>query len=82
MSQNFAIRKRVEELQSEVESEKAWWVQRRASIQEEFMKELDGETPAVANGKPPRISDDEGVLVEAGGPSIAAGGKKKNKAKK
>jgi translocation protein SEC66 len=86
MSQNFAIRKKVEELQNEVESEKAWWVQRRTSIQEEFMKELDGEAaPGTAVAKPPnttRISDDEGVLVEAGGPSIADGGKKKKKGKK
>jgi len=35
-----------------------------------------------ANGNPRRIGDDEGVLVEAGGPSISTGGKKKKGGKK
>ncbi|RQM06926.1 hypothetical protein DH86_00000078 [Scytalidium sp. 3C] len=38
---NTIFRKRLDEIQSQTESEKEWWEKRRASIQAEFMKELD-----------------------------------------
>jgi translocation protein SEC66 len=87
MAQNFVIRNRMVEMQSEVPAEKEWWEKRRASIQSEFMKELDQEKSKTANGAkiPPKSSDDEVVLVEAGGPTAGApqqgGGKKKKKGK-
>jgi len=62
------------EIQATVDSEKEWWEKRRASIQKDFMKELDEEseeTPAKAN------SDDEPVLVETDTPSATPGSKKK-----
>lgn len=42
MANNAALRKRIDDLQSQTQSEKEWWEQRRATIQTEFMKELDG----------------------------------------
>ena len=86
MAQNFVIRNRMEEMQAEVESEKEWWEKRRASIQSDFMKELDKEA-APANGKVTKTSDDEAVLVEAGGPTATGsqqggGGTAKNRKKK
>ncbi|KAI9886812.1 MAG: hypothetical protein M1823_001383 [Watsoniomyces obsoletus] len=41
MAANGMLRKRIEELQSQTKSEKEWWEQRRATIQTDFMKELD-----------------------------------------
>ena len=38
---NTIFRKRLEEIQAQTDSEKEWWEKRRASIQTEFMKELD-----------------------------------------
>jgi len=68
----------MEELQAQTTSEKEWWEKKRASIQSNFMKELD-EGPK----SPQRGSDDDAVLVEAGGPAVGQQGsaKKKKKAK-
>lgn len=79
MAQNFVIRQRIEEIQSTVEEEKEWWANRRSGIQSEFMKELDQESAAL-NGK--KGSDDEGVLVEAGGPTANGQASKKKVGKK
>ena len=73
------------ELQAEAKSEKEWWEKRRASIQKGFMKELDDEkapTSTKTSAAPTRVSDDEAVLVESGGPAVGqqgAGKKKKGK---
>ena len=70
------FRQRADEIQAQVEAEKAWWQKRRAGIRTEFMKELDDEkTPAKT------ASEDEPVLVGADTPS-APGSTKKNKGKK
>jgi translocation protein SEC66 len=81
IASNQLIRKRMDELQATQESEREWWDRKKASIQSDFMKELDQE-PAAAKSAPAgsRASDDDAVLVEAGGPadkSGVAGGKKK-----
>jgi translocation protein SEC66 len=79
---NQAIRKRMDELQGTQKAEREWWDQRKASIQSDFMKELD-EEPASTTAKSAlagsRTSDDDAVLVEAGGPvdKQSGGGKKK-----
>lgn len=50
-----------------MESEKEWWEKRRASIQAEFMKEIESETPENAAKKVVRsvTSDDDAVLVDS-----------------
>jgi translocation protein SEC66 len=79
---NQAIRKRMEELQATQQAEREWWDRRKASIQSDFMKELDEEPASTAAKATPagsRTSDDDAVLVEAGGPvdKQSGGGKKK-----
>ncbi len=62
-------------------AEKAWWENRRAGIQSDLMRELetDGNGKAVEPAQRKVGSDDDAVLVEAGGPMGAQGGKKKKK---
>jgi translocation protein SEC66 len=67
MAQNTHIRERLHEIMSKSEEEKKWWESRRAMIQSDFMKELDEEK---AKG-----SEDEAVLVQAGGPTGSVGKK-------
>jgi translocation protein SEC66 len=72
------FRSRLDEIQAQTESEKEWWEKRRASIQSEFMKELD--TPASSTGKASKVvSDDDAVLVET---ASNTGSMKKKKGKK
>ena len=84
MANNALIRKRVNDIQAQVKAERDWWDKRRAKIQSDFMKELD-EPKAVAptGGKG---SDEDGVLVESGGPDLQVPGQqgsaKKRKGKK
>ncbi|KAF2204457.1 hypothetical protein GQ43DRAFT_469030 [Delitschia confertaspora ATCC 74209] len=83
MAQNAHIRESLSELQATAQSEKEWWEKRKAEIQSEFMKELDEEkkpagvvTPAKPMSK--ADTDDDAVMVEAGGPASTPGkGKKK-----
>jgi translocation protein SEC66 len=83
MASNQMIRNRMDELQAQKDSERQWWDLRKASIESDFMKELDGDAaPAKAPAAPAsRASDDDAVLVEAGGPADK-GQSAKNKKKK
>lgn len=92
MVSNGLIRDKVAELQAKGKADREWWDQERASIQSKFMKELEDDAGAGV-GKAPGsdknvTSDEDAVLVEAGGPaasgSIAGskGGTKKRKGKK
>jgi translocation protein SEC66 len=82
MANNILFRRKIEEHQSKVQEEREWWERRKASIQESFMKELDGEGATKTTGKAPaappsvsdKVSDDDAVLVESGGPAVAASG--------
>ncbi|KAL1882712.1 hypothetical protein VTK73DRAFT_1232 [Phialemonium thermophilum] len=75
---NAMLRKRLDEIQSQTESEKLWWEKRRESIQKDFMKELDeGEKAPSAVA-----SEDEPVLVEQDTPSAPPTSTKKKKGKK
>lgn len=83
---NSLFRKKLDDIQSQTPSEKEWWEKRRASIQSEFMKELDGDvsttttTPASKPG-----SDEDAVIVQANGTAEKekpSGGKGKKKGKK
>ncbi|KAL8387662.1 hypothetical protein RB595_009756 [Gaeumannomyces hyphopodioides] len=77
---NTVLRKRLDEIQAQAESEKAWWEKRRAAIQTDFMKEIgaDDDTSSAATGATPSSpivtnasstkttsSEDDGVLVDA-----------------
>lgn len=77
------LRKKLDEIQAQTDSEKQWWEKRRAMIQKEFMSELDGEDKdkdKAASASQP--SEDEPVLVDQNTPSATpaatpSGGKKK-----
>ncbi|KAI7132280.1 hypothetical protein D0864_08324 [Hortaea werneckii] len=80
MNQNRILRERLDEIRAQLPSERTWWDQKRAGIQSEFMKELelDGQQPAEAENKSAGekktgSSDDDAVLVDAGGPTQAQG---------
>jgi translocation protein SEC66 len=79
---NTAFRKRLEEVQAQTVAEKEWWEKRRASIQADFMKEIEGDSTAKPAAK--KISsDDDAILVEGGGPAVNDKGSiRKKKAKK
>ncbi|KAF2754322.1 hypothetical protein EJ05DRAFT_469426 [Pseudovirgaria hyperparasitica] len=88
IAQNIVARKRLEEIQAQVDADKEWWEKKKASVSSEFMKELDNEaaaSPPSAMNKPSptntKGSDDDAVIVEAGGPSDSAP-KNKKKGKK
>ena len=92
MASNAIIRKRIEEIQAQGKADREWWDKKRASIQTEFMKELNegavgSRAPTAAGEK--LGSDEDAVLVEGGGSSAATGvnagtkgGTKKRKGKK
>lgn len=66
-------------------AEKAWWDKKKAGIQSDLMRELEMEgKPAEAAAGPKKTgSEDDAVMVEAGGPELGQGeGKKKGKGKK
>jgi len=73
------FRKRLDEIQAQTDSEKEWWEKRRASIQSEFMKELDSTPTKTPAGKV--SSDDDGILVESL-PETDKGSIRKKKSKK
>lgn len=89
MMNNDLYRKRMEEHQSKLAEEKAFWAKKKASIQEGFMKELNGSEggvaateaaekapEAVATSAAPSVqSDEDAVLVEA--ETVASPAKKK-----
>jgi translocation protein SEC66 len=95
MANNFVIRKRVDEVQSQLNAEKEWWEKRKATIQTEFMKELDEDAQKSALASPTSVtssagataksgtsgagSEDDTVLVDSGVPKDQQGGGKKKK---
>ena len=85
INQNNLLKERAAEVQAQLGAEKEWWEGRRAGIQESFMKELDAEAAAQSTDAAPvkkSGSDDDAVLVDAGGPEDALGGKKGKGGKK
>jgi translocation protein SEC66 len=87
MAQNTQLRERLNEILSTAPAEKTWWDERKATIQSDFMKELDDEktekAAELAAKAPGKVgSDDDAVIVESGGPADKAGkGSKKKKGK-
>lgn len=76
MANNQMMRKRIDEIQSQVSAEKDWWEKRKATIQSDFMKELDDDAKAKEEKEKAerKNSDDDAVLVESGGPASTPGG--------
>lgn len=64
-------------MQSKLDADKAWWESKRAAIQSDFMKELDGDGKPADAAPRPGSSDDDAVLVNAGGPGEAQGVQKR-----
>ncbi|KEZ44411.1 Translocation protein sec66 [Scedosporium apiospermum] len=62
---NVQFRKRLEEIQGKVASEKEWWEKRRATLETELLN--DEEAEKSSTGKP--SSEDSAVLVDPGTPS-------------
>jgi translocation protein SEC66 len=85
MMQSTLLRNRLDEIQSQAQSEKEWWEKRRASIQSDFMKEIeDTGSRSRAGTLADRIgSDEDAVLVEVGGHvNSGKGSARKRKGKK
>ena len=94
MASNAIIRQKVDEIQAQAKVDREWWDKKRASIQSEFMKELDEGTSASTSTSRPTTSggekigsDEDTVLVEGGGPTspvppAPAGGPKAGSKKK
>ena len=97
MASNIIIRKRVDDIQAKAKAETEWWEKKRATIQSEFMKELNegSEDPTAPAATPQKQSapavtaekggsDEDTVIVEGGGPAAAGakGSAKKKKGKK
>ena len=90
------LREKITAIQAKGKIDREWWDKERASIQSQFMKELDEDAsnaeaskpaPTSAAGGSDRVgSDEDAVLVEGGGPassgSAAGKGGKKRKGKK
>ncbi len=83
MNQNILLKNQVAEIQGKLDAEKAWWGERRAGIQSDFMKELESDgKPVEATVQRKTGSDDDVVIVESGGLEQDQGGAgKKKKAK-
>lgn len=85
MMNQAIVRNRIDEVQAQVKVEREWWEKRRATIESDFMKELDG-VPAGAKATTPGEkvpSDEDAVIVEGGGPAVAGkGSTRKKKGKK
>lgn len=74
MVNNEIIRERVAKLQAKGRVDREWWDKERESISTKFMQELDEVPAATSKAASTGVgnSDEEAILVEAGGP--AAGG--------
>lgn len=82
INQNNILKQRVAEIQEQLESEKEWWENKKAGIQSDFMKEIETDGKPVDAPQKKTGSDDDAVLVEAGGPGEVLGTGKKKKGKK
>lgn len=87
MTTNALLRKRLDEIQAQAKSDREWWDKKRAATRAEFMKEIEADAATTRSGSlaPEKLgSDEDTVLVEAGGPAsgAAGGGRGSNKKKK
>ncbi|KAL8874219.1 MAG: hypothetical protein Q9174_000411 [Haloplaca sp. 1 TL-2023] len=94
MHHNAILREKLNTIQAQGKADREWWDQQKASIQSNFMKELDEDTkenskPHAASGGDRVGSDEDSVIVEGGGPATSGaaiaskgGTAKKRKGKK
>ncbi|KAF2723239.1 hypothetical protein K431DRAFT_292631 [Polychaeton citri CBS 116435] len=87
INQNILLKKAAADIQVQLDSERAWWDRKKTGIQSDFMKELEQDTQESSVKSPDGLgkksgSDDDAVLVDAGGPVGTQGGAKKKKGKK
>ncbi|KAL8674059.1 MAG: hypothetical protein Q9168_001546 [Polycauliona sp. 1 TL-2023] len=89
MHHNGILREKLTAIQAQGKTDKEWWQQEKASIQSQFMKELEDGRKETMKAAPlaggERMgSDEEAVLVESGGPAAsgAAGASKGGTPKK
>ncbi|KAF4978046.1 hypothetical protein FZEAL_5511 [Fusarium zealandicum] len=61
MTSNAAIRKELDDLLAQTDSEKEWWEKRRGQIQTDFMKELDG---SEQSSSVKTASEEDAVMVD------------------
>ncbi|GAB7356711.1 hypothetical protein MBLNU459_g7416t1 [Dothideomycetes sp. NU459] len=86
IANNQLAKQRMADIQLALPSEKEWWDRRRQGIRSDFMKELDdeeksakasasrqGSVASAAGAAVRQSSDEDAVLVEAGGPDGAIG---------
>ena len=81
MVNNEALRQKVAEIQAQGKADREWWDKERATIQSNFMKELDEKSgtgagigtlkPNAAAGAEKGGSDEDAVLVESGEPAAS-----------
>lgn len=81
MVNNEALRQKVAEIQAQGKADREWWDQERATIQSNFMKELEensGAGAATGTLKPNAAaavekggSDEDTVIVEGGEPAAS-----------
>ena len=97
MVNNEQIRQKLADIQAQGKSDREWWEKKRATIQSDFMKELDDDTvpaptPASSSGPTPggeksasnpaeRVGSDEDAVLVEGG-GPATSGSAKGPAKK
>lgn len=82
MAQNTHIKERLTEILATSQTEKEWWEKRKATIQSDFMQELEDEKKsATSEASGVKVSDDDAVFVEGGGPADKSGKGKKKKGK-
>lgn len=71
MTLHEKLRKQVGDIQGTVDTEKEWWDKRRATIEAEFMKELEEDaTPKPATKK--TAKEEEPAVVDKGAPAPSA----------
>lgn len=92
MVNNELIREKLAEIQAEGKADREWWERKRATIQSEFMKELDqNTTPGSTSGSTPgptsnalksasnpaeKVGSDEDAVLVEGGGPASSGSAK------
>jgi len=71
---NTKLRQRIDEIQSQTDSEKQWWEKRRTQIQSDFMKELDDSEKSSA--KATSGGEEDAVIVDTPSSKSKKKGKK------
>ncbi|KAL9604841.1 MAG: hypothetical protein Q9219_000289 [cf. Caloplaca sp. 3 TL-2023] len=88
MHHNATLRAKLNQIQEKGKKDRQWWDQEKATIQSNFMKELDQTGKETTKPADKVGSDEDAVIVESGGPAASGvsgeskGTSKKRKSKK